>query len=118
MVEGSIEQGKGLNPSEQKRLAEKLDAAGWGLFFVWLGIVLLMNISFGVGLIGVAIIVLGEQAIRRYFGLKLEGFWLIVGLILGVGGSWELLGVELALVPVLLIVAGLLILFKKVLPRR
>lgn len=58
-------------------LAQRLDAAGWGLFFIWVGISLLTGISWGVGLLGVAVITLGGQAARKYFGLGLEGLWLV-----------------------------------------
>ena len=87
-------------------LAQKLDVAGWGLFFIWVGTALLMDLSWGVGLVGVAVITLGMQAIRKYFGLAVLGFWVVCGLIFLAGGIWELYKVEVSLVPILLIVAG------------
>lgn len=87
-------------------LAKKLDVAGWGLFFIWVGTALLMDLSWGVGLVGVAVITLGAQAVRKYFGLEVEGFWLVCGLMFLVGGLWEMYRVEVSLVPILLIVAG------------
>jgi len=38
---------------------KKLDAAGWGLFFIWTGIALFTNVGWGAGLLGVGIIVIG-----------------------------------------------------------
>jgi hypothetical protein len=93
----------GINKGQ---LAQKLDAAGWGLFFIWVGAALLMGLSWGVGLLGVALITLAGQAARRYFGLALERFWVVVGLLFLLGGIWELYKVEVSLVPILLIVAG------------
>ena len=87
-------------------LAQKVDVAGWGLFFIWVGISLMMEFSWGVGLIGVSVITLGGQAARKFFGLALEGFWLVCGLFFLAGGIWELYKVEVSLVPILLIVAG------------
>jgi hypothetical protein len=87
-------------------LAQKLDAASWGLFFVWVGIALLMEFSWGVGLLGVAVITLGGQAFRRYFGLSLEWFWVVAGVLFLAAAVWELLQVQIALVPIVLIVAG------------
>ena len=87
-------------------LAQKVDVAGWGLFFIWVGIALLMDFSWGVGLLGVAVITLGGQAVRKYFGIALEKFWVVCGLLFLVGGVWELYRVEVSLVPILLIVAG------------
>ena len=91
-------------------MRQKLDAAGWGLFFIWVGAALLLDLSWGVGILGVAVIVLLGQAARKYFGLALEGFWIVVGLIFLVGGFWELYRVEVDLVPILLIVAGVALL--------
>ena len=87
-------------------LAQKVDVAGWGLFFIWVGVALMMDFSWGVGLLGVAVITLGGQAVRKYFGLALEKFWIVCGLLFLVGGIWELYRVEVSLVPILLIVAG------------
>jgi hypothetical protein len=109
-AEVSVEQVEELKRTERRDLSHKLDAVGWGLFFIWIGIAFLADLGFGVGLLGIGIIVLGEQAVRKYLDLKLEGFWVVVGLCFVVGGLWELLAVELPLVPILLIVAGIAIL--------
>ena len=87
-------------------MRQKLDAAGWGLFFIWVGAALLLDLSWGVGLLGVAVIILLGQAARKYFGLALEGFWIVVGLVFLAGGFWEMYQVEVDLVPILLIIAG------------
>ena len=87
-------------------MGKRLDAAGWGLFFIWVGAALLLDLSRGVGLLGVAVIILLRQAARMYFALALEWFWIVVGLIFLVGGFWELYQVEVDLAPILLIVAG------------
>ncbi len=96
-----------IGTPEERRLAKKLAAAGWGLFFAWIGIVLLLEIGAGVGLLGVGIITLGAQAARHHFNLRLEGFWVVVGSLFAVGGLWELYEVRLSLVAILLIAAGL-----------
>jgi hypothetical protein len=92
--------------ADRREIARVIDAVGWGLFFAWVGVALLMDVGWGVGLIGVGAITLGGQAARRYYGLKLEGFWVAVGVLFALGGVWELSEVEVSLVPVLLIVAG------------
>jgi hypothetical protein len=91
-------------------LAKKLDAAGWGLFFIWVGIAFLADFGIGIGLLGVGVITLVEQAARRYLDLKLEGFWVVVGLLFVVGGLWELFEAEIGLVPIILIVVGVALL--------
>ncbi len=94
----------------RRTLNRKLEAAGWGLFFVWVGIALLAHLGWGAGLLGVGIIVLGAQAARKYFDLKLEGFWVAVGFLFVVGGIWKLFNVQLGLLPILCIVAGVALL--------
>jgi hypothetical protein len=89
---------------------KKLEAVGWGLFFIWIGIAFLADFGFAIGLFGVGIITLGSQAARKYFNFKLEGFWIVVGLLFIVGGIGELVNIEIDLLPILLIVAGSVIL--------
>ena len=87
-------------------IGKKLDAAAWGLFFVWVGVALIANLGWGLGLLGIGIITLGVQLARKYFGLAAEGFWVVVGLLFVVGGAWDILAVQVSLVPIVLIVAG------------
>lgn len=96
--------------ADQRGALERLDAVAWGLFFLWIGIALLTNLSWGVGLLGVGIIVLGAQAARRYMALSLEAFWVVVGVLFVMGGVWELLSVRVGMIPVVCIAAGVLLL--------
>lgn len=116
--EESTEQVEVVETTERRDPAKKLDAAGWGLFFIWVGIAFLVNLDVGVGLLGVGIITLGGQAARKYLNLKLEGFWVVVGLLFVVGGLWELFEAKVGLVPILLIVAGLALLVSAVRGKR
>ncbi len=95
-------------------VTHRLDAAVWGLFFLWVGLALVTDIGWGVGLIGVGGITLAGQLARKYFSLPVEGFWVAVGLTFALGGVWEMMGLQFGLVPVLLIVAGLALLFAAV----
>lgn len=99
----------GMAP-DKRHLGARLEAAGWGAFFLWFGIALLADVGWGAGLLGVGIITLAGQAARRYAGLQLEEFWLVVGGLFALGGIWELIGTTLPLVPLLLIAAGLVLL--------
>lgn len=96
--------------AEQHELAKKLEAAGWGAFFLWVGIALLWDVGWGVGLLGIGLITLAGQAARKYFNLKLEGFWVVVGVLFVLGGLGTLYEVQLPLVPIVLIVAGVALL--------
>jgi len=91
---------------DRRGLDRKLEAAGWGLFFMWIGVALFSHIGWGASLLGVGIITLGAQVARKYFALKLEGFWVAVGFLFVVGGVWKLFNVQLGLLPILCIVAG------------
>ena len=95
-------------------VAHKLDAAAWGLFFVWVGIALIAGLGWGLGLLGVGVITLGGQLARKNFGLAVEGFWIVVGLLFALGGVWELLGVQFSLAPIVLLVAGVALLFNAI----
>jgi hypothetical protein len=95
---------------KRHHLAKKLDAVGWGLFFIWVGIAFLADLGMGVGLLGVGVITLGGRVARRYYNLNMEGFWVVVGFLVVVGGLWTIFEARVALVPLLLIVAGLAVL--------
>jgi hypothetical protein len=95
---------------ERSNPAKRLAAAGWGLFFVWIGVVVLAEVDAGVGLMGVGVITLGVQLARTSLGLHVEGCWLVVGLLFLVGGIWRLFDVSLPLVAVLLVLGGLALL--------
>jgi hypothetical protein len=91
-------------------VAHKLDAAAWGLFFIWVGVALIANVGWGSGLLGVGAIILVGQMARKHFGLATEGFGVAAGLLFVLGGVWELLGVQFSLAPIVLIVAGVALL--------
>ena len=90
--------------------AHKLDVFAWSFFFIWIGIALLSNLGWGVGLLGVGIIILGKQGIRKYMALGFETFEVVCGVLFVLGGIWELLSVRISLVPVICIAAGVALL--------
>ena len=95
-----------IGTAERHVTAHKLDAIGWGLFFIWVGIAFLANLSWGEGLVGVGVLVLGGQLARKSLGLTFESFWAVVGALFVIGGVWELFSVRVSLIPILCIVAG------------
>jgi hypothetical protein len=111
MAEEIAKEREELQAAATTDLVNKLAATGWGLFFVWIGLAFLVDAGVGVTLLGIGIITLCMQLARKWFELKFEGIWLIIGLLLLIGGVWEMLAVQLPLMPVLLIVAGLALLF-------
>ena len=93
-------------------LVKKLNAVGWAVFLIWMGIAFLANTSWAVGLLSVGVIVLGGQVARTYFRLPVDWFWVMTGIILVVLGACELLKIQFSgsLLPLLSIVAGIAIL--------
>jgi len=110
MSKANVNHDQKLEIAQRRELTGKLEAVGWGLFFIWMGVALFAHLGWGTGLLGVGIITLGVQAARKYFGLKLEGFWVAVGFLFVVGGVWKLFNIHLGLLPILCIVAGVALL--------
>ena len=78
-----------------------------------MGIALLLNLGWGVGLLGVGVVMFASQLERMYFALKVEGFGLVLGVCFAVAGlsrlldlQWDQAPISAWLVPSLLIVAG------------
>ncbi len=94
------------NSSGKNDMEKKLTTAGWSLFFIWIGVVMLIKVSSGVGLLGIGLITIGMQGVRRYFSLKIERFWLFAGLMFIVGSLWQLFDARIPLVPIVIIVGG------------
>ncbi len=96
---------------EATRKAHKMSMTGWALFFIWLGIVFSLNLGASVGMLGVGVITLGVQMARKMSGLQVEGFWVLVGVLLLLGSLGKLISFGIALIPLALILAGVIILW-------
>jgi hypothetical protein len=90
--------------------ANRLDTIGWALFFIWVGIAWLANLGTGMALLGIGVVTLGTQLLRKIVGVPVNVFWLVVGFLLVIGAVWDLLAVRLAFVPLLLIGVGVVLL--------
>jgi hypothetical protein len=84
--------------------------AGWGLLLIWTGAALFLHWSWGVGLVGAGVIVLGAQVARWYLRLKAEGLSIVAGAAMLVCGLGDLSRMAVDLYPVLFIVAGIALL--------
>jgi hypothetical protein len=114
--DGRPDVGKMTEYMERHDRTSKFDAAGWAMLFIWVGIAWLADVGLGVGLLGAAAITLGMQAIRKAFGILVEGFWVFIGICFAVAGLWQWLDVQLPLTPIILIGIGVALLFSRVLP--
>lgn len=97
--------------TEIERQSQRLDSIGWGVGLLWIGFAFLLEIGWGLGLLGIATIILGEAALRRNAGLKVEGFWIVVGIMFLAAAMWELLDIALPLAPLLIIFCGAAVLW-------
>jgi len=90
----------------------RIDAVLWGLFFVWMGVILLWKeMPVGVGSLGIGGIVLGGALARLVFGTTVSLYWLIIGAVFILAGIGGLSGIDLPFLSVALIVCGVLLLF-------
>lgn len=114
------EQAQEIRDPKKKALDQRLDALGWGLFLIMIGGLWLAPegwVPEGTWLIGTGIIILGLMLIRYVNGIRVNGFWLVVGLIaLGFGMS-DVFGLDVPVFPILLIIIGIHILLKPLLKK-
>lgn len=92
--------------SEERALDRKIDAAGWGVLFLWIGVALLAGVGWGVGLVGVGVITIAAQAWRKRLGVKVDQFSVVVGVLFAIIGIWNVFELRVDLVPLLFIVGG------------
>ena len=97
------------DPSGDRRLGRRLDEISLALVLVMTGAMWLAPkgmLPEGSWLVGVGLIVLGLNAVRRLRGLKASGFGLILGLIAFAAGIGRIIGRDLPIIPGVLIVLG------------
>jgi hypothetical protein len=106
------------HPGNKHTLDKRLESLGWGLFLVMVGGLWLMpkdTLPEGTWLVGTGIIILGLAAVRYFNDIQVSGFWTALGVIaLGVGIG-DVLGLDVPVVPILLIIIGASILLKPLL---
>lgn len=95
-------------------LCRKLDAIGWGAFFCWMGLTMLIK-AFppGVVTIGIGVIILGEAAARFVLKVSVNGFWILLGVIFLAAGLGEIFAINLPMLPIAFIIAGVLLIVRQ-----
>ncbi len=79
--------------NEKAALNKRLETSAWGLFLIMVGCIWLVpeeQIPQGVWSIGVGLIMLGLNAARYYYKIRMSGFTTILGIIALLGGIAEL----------------------------
>ena len=100
---------------DKAALNKRLEAIGWGLFLVMLGGLILVPdevVPDGLWSIGVGAIMLGLNAARYYFGIKMSGFTTLLGILAFFGGIAQLLWLQDIGGALLFIILGAYLLLK------
>ncbi len=88
-------------------LDKRLDAAGWGLFFVMSGAVLLVpGLPDGTWLAGVGALLVALSAVRWQLSLPVSTFAVILGVVLVASGAGAMAGIAVPGFSLLLIACG------------
>lgn len=79
----------------------RIDATGWGVFFLWVGVALVASVGWGIALVGTGLISLGVQVARQQLALPVDRWNVGFGTCLTIAGLVQWLEVPLgkALVP-------------------
>ena len=113
-TQAPLDQGSSTEKSERAR---QIDSVAWALFFIWVGVAMLVPIPWGWFLVGIAVLILAVQLVRWQSGMTIEGFWVACGAVCLAGGLWNVLELPWPLAPVLLILLGVALLGKVVVRR-
>lgn len=100
---------------EKAALNKRLETIAWGLFLIMLGCRFFIpseQVNEGWWSVGVGIILLGLNAARYFNGLRMSGFTIVLGIIALLTGIGELAGLDLPVLPILLILLGANLLLK------
>lgn len=100
---------------EKAVLNKRLEAAAWGLFLIMAGGFMFVpqnQIPQGLWSIGIGVIMLGLNAARYCYGIRMSGFTTFLGILSLLGGFLELIGVRSLQGALLLIILGAWLIFK------
>ncbi len=108
----------GSQAAQRRALCRRLDAIGWGLFFIMIGVLWLLpdevlpgNKGWLAAAVGVGVILLGVHGIRLLFGIRPSGGAVVVGVLALVYGVTGFYGIEIPVFAVAFILIGAGIIF-------
>src|SRR5215831_950628 len=105
--------------SHRIKLIGYLDSMARAIFIIWIGISMLVAISWGWFLVGLGILILAVQLARSQMHIKIEGFWVACGAVFLIGGLWTVLNLPYSpLAPIVLILLGVALLGKAIISIR
>jgi hypothetical protein len=110
-----VKQPEAVKNPEKVDLNKRLESIGWGCFLIMLGGFALVpgeTIPKGLWSIGVGLIMLGLNAARYFYGIKMSGFTTFLGILALIGGIAEWIGMTSLEGALLLILLGSYLLIK------
>ncbi len=102
-------------------LNKRLEAIAWGLFLIMIGGLWLLpdkTVPEGAWLLGVGLIMVGLNAARYLYGIKMSGFTIFLGIVAALIGIGALVGVDLPIFPILIILWGLSVVLEPFLKKK
>lgn len=106
----SINQEDSTIIKNERDIAYRLNTFQWSLFFSWIVISLEGELEIKFILFGIGMIIIFIQIIRRFFSLKIEVLWFIVALVFISGGFAEIYNIDIPILTLVLILAGIVLL--------
>lgn len=95
-----------MNTTAEKRF----DEIAWALILIMTGALWLAPRAMfpdGTWLAGAGLVLLGLQAARRLSGVRTSGLGILIGLLALAAGAGRIVGLEVPVIPVLLVILGL-----------
>jgi len=108
-------QPQNVQATEKRNLNKRLETMAWGLFLIMLGgfaFVPRETAPKGLWSIGIGVIMLGLNAARYFYKIRMSGFTTVLGIIALLGGIAELLGFTSLEGALLLIILGAYLILK------
>lgn len=102
------------NP-EKATLNKRLEGAAWGLFLIMVGGFMFVpqsQVPQGLWSIGIGVIMLGLNAARYFYGIRMSGFTTFLGILSLLGGLTEFIGLTSLQGALLLIILGAWLILK------
>lgn len=100
--------------AKKRKMDRQIESIGWALFFIWSGVLLIAPHGYipeGSWLIGTGLIIVGSMGIRYLYGIRINGFWLVLGLLALSFGISEFFRLDLPVFPILLIIGGVVVVY-------
>lgn len=107
--------------TEKQVLNKRLETIGWALFLIMIGGIGLVpraQVPEGIWSIGVGLIMLGLNAARYVYKIKMSTFTIVLGILALLTGLGDLFGVDLPVFAILLILIGANMILKPMFEKR